>query len=301
MELSDEALVGQALGLSGTPLFGIPIIVQTSDAARNGAGASQPNGQAFGSGVSNASSRLYVGNLHFSLTETDVRSVFEPFGAIAAIDLHREPSSQKSKGFAFVQFVDSDVAEKAIQHMDGFELAGRNIRVGHVNAAVTGKSAAGAVQEVAGSTATLTSSFDEGGGGGLTASGRVALMEMLARTDSGTPKTVPEQQRPTNIPQSVSRGILLKNMFIAEEETDRDWDKDLADDVREECEAKYGRVEAIKVDTESTSGEIRVRFADLDGAKKAIQGLNGRFFGGRTVSAVYMSEGFLASSFDKSV
>jgi RNA-binding protein 39 len=90
-------------------------------------------------------------------------------------------------------------------------------------------------------------------------------------------------------------------MFRAEEETDRDWDKDLADDVREECEAKYGRVEAIKVDTESTSGEIRVRFADLDGAKKAIQGLNGRFFGGRTVSAVYMSEGFLASSFDKSV
>lgn len=34
-------------------------------------------------------------------------------------------------------------------------------------------------------------------------------------------------------------------------ETERDWDKDLADEVKGECEEKYGRVEAIKVDKDS--------------------------------------------------
>ena len=34
-------------------------------------------------------------------------------------------------------------------------------------------------------------------------------------------------------------------------ETERDWDKDLADEVKGECEDKYGKVEAIKVDKDS--------------------------------------------------
>ena len=65
-----------------------------------------------------------------------------------------------------------------------------------------------------------------------------------------------------------SRSVLLKNMFNPEEyayifyaliianenyprETERDWDKDLAEDVKDECETKYGRVLAIKVERES--------------------------------------------------
>lgn len=39
------------------------------------------------------------------------------------------------------------------------------------------------------------------------------------------------------------------------------------------------------VDAESSYGEIYVLFADIDGATKAIAGLNGRWFGGRQVSA----------------
>lgn len=65
-----------------------------------------------------------------------------------------------------------------------------------------------------------------------------------------------------------SRSVLLKNMFNPEEyaydsllslcvshfglrETERDWDKDLAEDVKGEVEAKYGQVLAIKVEKES--------------------------------------------------
>lgn len=73
-------------------------------------------------------------------------------------------------------------------------------------------------------------------------------------------------------------------MFNPEEETERDWDTELAADVKEECQAKYGPVEKIFVDKDS-SGDIWLRFADLDGASKGVAGLNGRFFGGQSITA----------------
>lgn len=244
----------------------------------------------------NTAARLYVGSLNFSLVAEDVKAVFEPFGEIEDVDLHREPGG-KSKGFAFVQFKKAEDAEKAIEHMNGFELAGRNIRVGHVNA--RGQEGKTSTQmhdpsSQSGASATLTSSFDEGGGGKLTAHSRANLMQMLARnTGDGSSSMSPTgassqpasvQVRPASIPQATSRAVLLKNMFNPEEETEQDWDKDLAEDVKGECEHKYGQVEVCHVDKDSL-GEIYLCFAAVDGATKAIAGLNGRWFGGRPVSA----------------
>lgn len=67
-------------------------------------------------------------------------------------------------------------------------------------------------------------------------------------------------------------------------ETEPDWDKDLAEDVKDECQAKYGPVTSIHVEKES-AGEIYVTFANLDASRKALDGLNGRFFGGKPISA----------------
>lgn len=83
-------------------------------------------------------------------------------------------------------------------------------------------------------------------------------------------------------------------MFSPEEETERGWDKELADDVKEECEDKYGKVVSIKVDVDS-AGEIWVKFDTIEGATKAIAGLNGRFFGGRSIRASFVSEGIFNS------
>lgn len=46
---------------------------------------------------------LYVGSLHFNLTESDIKQVFEPFGELEFVDLHRDPMTGRSKGYAFVQ------------------------------------------------------------------------------------------------------------------------------------------------------------------------------------------------------
>ena len=47
--------------------------------------------------------RLYVGSLHFNLSESDIKQVFEPFGELEFVDLHRDPMTGRSKGYAFVQ------------------------------------------------------------------------------------------------------------------------------------------------------------------------------------------------------
>lgn len=49
------------------------------------------------------SHRLYVGSLNFALTADDIREVFQPFGELEAVDLHRDPMTGKSKGYCFVK------------------------------------------------------------------------------------------------------------------------------------------------------------------------------------------------------
>ncbi|KAK0537315.1 Phosphatidylinositol-3-phosphatase SAC1 [Tilletia horrida] len=338
VELASRDLVPKAIALSGQLLFGIPILVQPSDAVRNRAdsganelvfrpnlpgavpivnpaligtgmpihlglgsfSASAPNAQTV-----NTAARLYVGSLHFKLTAEEVKAVFDPFGEVEYVDLHREPATGKSKGFAFVQFRNPPDAQKALAQMDGFVLAGRPIRVGNVNARGTGSAGGGGGGGGASATSSNTmalgsrndgghepqalSSFDEGGGGRLDASARAALMQKLARVPVPEPTRSLDQQRPSTIPAATSRTLQLTNMFDPAEETERDWDKDLADDVKAECERQYGIVERIHVERES-QGDIYVKFGDVQAASKAVQGLNGRFFGGKSIGATFISE-----------
>ena len=91
-------------------------------------------------------------------------------------------------------------------------------------------------------------------------------------------------------------------------ETGADWDKELAEDVKGECETKYGRVLAIKVERESQvcvlpvfsafkanaiQGEIYVKFDSIANAKEAIDSLNGRWFGGKQISAGFISDAIM--------
>ncbi len=63
---------------------------------------------------------------------------FFSLGEIEYVDLHREPGTGKSKGFCFIQYKHADDAKKAKEQMNGFDFAGRAIRVGNVNAKGTG-------------------------------------------------------------------------------------------------------------------------------------------------------------------
>lgn len=72
---------------------------------------------------------LYIGGLDPSVTETTLRAAFIPFGPIQHIDVPMDFAQGTHKGFAFLEFVDSDDANEAIYNMDGAELCGKAIIV----------------------------------------------------------------------------------------------------------------------------------------------------------------------------
>uniref|UniRef100_A0A3Q2P1F5 RNA binding motif protein 39a n=1 Tax=Fundulus heteroclitus TaxID=8078 RepID=A0A3Q2P1F5_FUNHE len=76
--------------------------------------------------------RLYVGSLHFNITEEMLRGIFEPFGRIENIQLMMDNETGRSKGYGFITFADAECAKKALEQLNGFELAGRPMKVGHV-------------------------------------------------------------------------------------------------------------------------------------------------------------------------
>ena len=72
------------------------------------------------------SKRLFVGNLAFSVSETDLVEAFSQWGATAAVIPTME--SGRSKGFGFVELPD-DQAEAAVAAMHGKDLGGRTVAV----------------------------------------------------------------------------------------------------------------------------------------------------------------------------
>ncbi|KAI9809399.1 MAG: hypothetical protein M1826_003912 [Phylliscum demangeonii] len=367
VEFKDEKHVSLAIQLTGQKLLGIPIIAQLTEAeknrqARTGEGsAHNPNSIPF--------HRLYVGNIHFSITESDLQHVFEPFGELEFVQLQKEEQG-RSRGYGFVQFRDPNHAREALDKMNGFDLAGRLIRVGLGNDKFTPESTANLLQRFhghggdqrnfqgsafsghggrgahaggAGGTFDRAGGRDnDKGGGGASALddtdvagvnfnnySRDALMRKLARTDEPTPESnaaddkrkvakpaVEAKPVPVNV-NMASRCVVLKHMFDAAEqvlplirssgyqltqpvrrEEGEAWIKELEDDVRAECEAKYGHVVHIALDANS-QGDIYVKFDQVQGGENAIKGLNGRFFGGRQISATPVVDAVYNSLFSR--
>uniref|UniRef100_A0A8C5YZN9 RRM domain-containing protein n=1 Tax=Marmota marmota marmota TaxID=9994 RepID=A0A8C5YZN9_MARMA len=72
--------------------------------------------------------RLYVGSLHFNITEDIVQ-------------LMMDSETGRSKCYGFITFSDSECAKKALEQLNGFELAGRPMKVGHVTECTDASSA----------------------------------------------------------------------------------------------------------------------------------------------------------------
>merc|ERR1712194_71948 len=72
---------------------------------------------------------LYIGGLDPAVTETTLRAAFLPFGPIQHIDIPMDYAHGTHKGFAFLEFDESDDANEAIYNMDGAELFGKALTV----------------------------------------------------------------------------------------------------------------------------------------------------------------------------
>ncbi|CAL9037716.1 unnamed protein product [Musa banksii] len=262
IEFDDVMSVPQAIALSGQLLLGQPVMVKPSEAEKNLVQSTTAGAGATGAG---AERKLYVGNLHFNMTEEQLRQL---------VQLPLDLETGHSRGYGFVQFAQLEHA-KAAQTLNGkSDIAGQIIEVvsavtDHVRPQDSGTNAA---------------DFDDEDGGGL----------KLDRT--GTATSIAESlgvsivngallnaQHASSIEPNVqpSECILLRNMFDPTE-TQPDFDMEIQEDVQEEC-SKFGSVKHIYVEKNSI-GSVYLRF-DSAASAASCQGA----MHGRAISTTFMN------------
>ncbi|OCT62857.1 hypothetical protein XELAEV_18043948mg [Xenopus laevis] len=319
VEFLDQSSVPLAIGLTGQKVLGVPIIVQASQAEKNRAAALANNLQKGTAGPM----RLYVGSLHFNITEDMLRGIFEPFGRIESIQLMMDSETGRSKGYGFITFSDSECAKKALEQLNGFELAGRPMKVGHVTERTDASNAS----------SFLDSDELERTGIDLGTTGRLQLMARLAE---GTGLQIPPAaQQALQMSGSLAFGAVadlqtrisqqsealaaaaaaasaasitlasatlpipattqpiatqcfqLSNMFNPQTEDELGWDSEIKEDVIEECN-KHGGVVHLYVDKNSAQGNVYVKCPTIASAIAAVNALHGRWFAGKMITAAYV-------------
>ena len=73
--------------------------------------------------------KVYVGNMPFSATEDDLRSLFERHGSVASVNVIMDRETGRPRGFAFVEMDEASAADDAIRALDGSDMGGRSLRV----------------------------------------------------------------------------------------------------------------------------------------------------------------------------
>lgn len=72
--------------------------------------------------------KIYVGNLPFSASESDVRALFAQHGTVENVSLPTDRETGRPRGFGFVEMSQADAA-RAIQNLNGYSMNGRPLRV----------------------------------------------------------------------------------------------------------------------------------------------------------------------------
>ncbi|XP_018611495.1 RNA-binding protein 39a isoform X2 [Scleropages formosus] len=319
IEFVEANSVPLAIGLTGQRLLGVPIIVQASQAEKNRAAAAANNLQKGSAGPM----RLYVGSLHFNITEDMLRGIFEPFGRIESIQLMMDSETGRSKGYGFITFADAECAKKALEQLNGFELAGRPMKVGHVTERTDASTASSFLDSDElertgidlGTTGRLQlmARLAEGTGlqippaaqQALQMSGSIPFGAMAAVSDLQARLTQPAEagispalnlnlnnlnvNTALNLPTQplATQCFQLSNMFNPQSEEEPGWDVEIQDDVIEECN-KHGGVVHIYVDKNSPQGNVYVKCPSIPVAMAAVSALHGRWFAGNMITAAYV-------------
>ena len=123
VEFEKQENVMTALQKSGQLVCGFPIVVQASQAEKNQAArlAAQVAGDI------EIPTKVRVENLHPDIAEQDMTDLFTPFGKVVSVRI--EKVNGRSSGIGNVEFKSLSDAQKAVSHLHGFDLAGKQLRV----------------------------------------------------------------------------------------------------------------------------------------------------------------------------
>jgi RNA recognition motif-containing protein len=73
--------------------------------------------------------KLYVGNLPYTATDSEVREMFEAYGTVTDVHLPVDRETGRPRGFAFVSFADREAATAAMEGLNGNDIGGRAMRI----------------------------------------------------------------------------------------------------------------------------------------------------------------------------
>ncbi|PSH02970.1 MAG: RNA-binding protein [Acidobacteria bacterium] len=82
--------------------------------------------------------KLFVGNLSFTTTETDLQQWFEPHGAVESVTVVMDRDTGRSRGFGFIEMPNSSEADHAIAALNGSDVGGRSLTVNEARPKVGG-------------------------------------------------------------------------------------------------------------------------------------------------------------------
>jgi len=292
VEFATRELAQKGALMNGQLIGGYPMTITLCtprEGSKSGAGASKGSGADTGLGV-----RLYVGSLHYNITESDLSPIFEAFGPLSSVEIHRDPHTRISKGFGFVQFERREDGETAMAALDNYDIGGRPIRVAYANPTdnPNGKNprhlSMGAPAQ------------------------QQQMMPPMQPAPAAAPYAAPAAAAAPAAPSvpalsaaqlSPSRCMVVSNMFSPAEEAasagGADWRQEIEEDMAEEA-GKHGKLVHIFVDGDDPAGRVFLRFAEEASAGSARTALHGRWFANRQLTAEFMTEGNYMQKFPAS-
>ncbi|XP_043708876.1 splicing factor U2af large subunit B-like isoform X5 [Telopea speciosissima] len=273
VEMRSVEEASNAMALDGIIFEGAPVKVRRpsdynpSLAAALGPSQPNPNLNLAAVGLTPGSAgglegpdRIFVGGLPYYFTEVQIRELLESFGPLRGFDLVKDRETGNSKGYAFCVYQDLSVTDIACAALNGIKMGDKTLTVRRANQ--------GASQPKPEQESVL-----------LQAQQQVALQRLVFQGGA----------LPTKV-------ICLTEVVNADELKDDEEYEDIMEDMRAEG-GKYGNLANVAIPRPGPNGELSpgvgkvfLEYADVDGATKARQGLNGRRFGGNVVTANYYPE-----------
>jgi len=237
--------------------------------------------------VPDSPNKIFIGGLPSYLNEEQVKELVSSFGSLKSFNLVKDSETGNSKGYAFFEYLDANVTDRACQGLNNMKLGDKTLLVQRAHLGVAQPDTASLLSLPIG----ITALTNPNAANFLNLS--IPAATLLGGMLSGT-------QDPSSIPET--KVVQLLNMLTAEQLVDDNEYQDIYEDVQQECE-KYGRVLSITIPRPRVIdgkldptvivhavGRIFVEFSTKEEAIKTQQSLAGRKFNNRTILTSFYDE-----------
>lgn len=239
--------------------------------------------------------RVFVGGLPYYLTEVQIKELLESFGPLRGFDLVKDQETGNSKGYGFCVYQDSAVTDVACAALNGLKMGDKTLTVRRATASGQPKpDQANVFMQAQQQISMQKLALQVNGGASLGLGGFPGMVSGLSGFMPGMmPGLATGAVGSVELPTKV---VCLSQVVTPEELTDDEVFEEIYDDMKDEC-AKYGTLVSLVIPRPKASeenvpglGKVFLEYNDVQEAAKAHGVLNGRKFGGNTVTAVYYPE-----------